>query len=309
MKNDEQMFVPIDEKLFVPADKKINEMMTISLDPDIAVIEKEEFVKLQGRVLLQGKYKKTQDNHVTEITIEDKPYIKDIQELHYDEVIFAHPFPVEITIAAYRIEKITDITVKVAHFDYEIIEPEKMQVKARLEIAGLQPTPQKSKRETSEIEPSQVEEVAAKTVEKVSPIEEIEEVKQEEEEGIVEVSSEKKEEVLEVVATNEAPETKEDNSIDEAVEVQQEEVPEATEAQAVHIGHTEDEDEAEHTMFLRQLFADEEEENERVRLYITQSQDTIETVANRYEMSTYQLMKDNDLTEDLLEEGQILKIR
>src|SRR5699024_3320245 len=309
MKNDEQMFVPIDEKLFVPADKKINEMMTISLDPDIAVIEKEEFVKLQGQVLLQGKYKKMPDNHVTEVTIEDKPYIKDIQELHYDEVIFAHPFPVEITIAAYRIEKITDITVKVAHFDYEIIEPEKMHVKARLEIAGLQATPPKKKQEKRKTESAEVEEEATKNVEKTAPTEKSKEVIHEEEE-VVEVSSEKNNEVEEIVATNDTQETEELREIDDSEEVSQGEDTEAAEAQAVHIGHTEEEvDESEHTMFLRELFANEEDENERVTLYITQSQDTIETVATRYEISTYQLMKDNDLTEDLLEEGQILKIR
>src|SRR5699024_8287164 len=173
---------------FVPANKKINEMMTVSLDPDIAVIEKESFVKLQGQVLLQGKYKKMPDNHVTEVTIEDKPYIKDIQELHYDEVIFAHPFPVEITIAAYRIEKITDITVKVAHFDYEIIEPEKMHVKARLEIAGLQPTPQKTKRETTSVTLNEVEEASTQAEEKSATVEKVEEVVHEEE-LILDVSS------------------------------------------------------------------------------------------------------------------------
>lgn len=308
MKKDEQMFVPIDERLFLPADKRIHEMMTISLDPDIAVMEKEEFVQLQGQVLLQGKYKKVPDNHVTVVTIEDKPYMKDIQELHDDEVIFAHPFPVEITIAAYRIEKISDITVKVAHFDYEVVEPEKMHVKARLEIAGLQPIPQTSMEETNKIEAKEVEAIAAQSVEKAASEQEVDEVIQEEVE-MVDLSSKEKEEVVEPIVIKQVKEKEELVAIEDTEEAAQDEVSETVEAQAVHIGHTEDEDASEHTMFLRQLFVDEEGKNKRVTLYITQSQDTIETVANRYEISTYQLMKDNDLTEDLLEAGQILIIR
>src|SRR5699024_5869361 len=182
-------------------------------------------------------------------------------------------------------------------------------VKARLEIAGLQATPQKMKEEARKTESSEVKEETSKTVEKTRPTETVEELIQEEEE-ILEVASEKKDEAVEQVAPEDRQEAEEIVAREDIEEVVQEETEAAVEAQAVHIGHTEEEgDESEHTMFLRQLFVDEEDENERVTLYITQSQDTIETVATRYEISTYQLMKDNDLTEDLLEEGQILKIR
>lgn len=303
MKDTEQMFVPIDEKLFVLQNQKISEMMTISLDPDIAVIEKADFVQLQGQVLLQGKYKKVVDNELIDSVVEEKAYIKDVQELHYNEVIFAHPFPVEITIAAYRIDEINDITVKVAHFDYEVIEPTQIHIKARLEIAGLQALQDEKQTVIEEENPVVETSSSASEIEKneekldIEASQEKEEVLEEREAETEEVLEESKAESEEVLA--ESASDSDESIIEEAVETQ-----------AVLIGQTEDEaDETESSSFLRELFVEDLDENERLTLYITQEKDTIETVATRYEISTYQLMKDNDLTEDILEAGQILKIR
>src|SRR5690625_3167167 len=62
--------------------------------------------------------------------------------------------------------------------------------------------------------------------------------------------------------------------------------------------------------FLTDLFGGEQEETyTKMKIYITQENDTIESIAKRYEMSTLQLIKDNQLTGEGLEEGQLLYIQ
>lgn len=72
----------------------------------------------------------------------------------------------------------------------------------------------------------------------------------------------------------------------------------------------EDLDEAEDVSYLADMFRHEEEDSQytRMRLCIVQSQDTIETIAEKYEITPSQIIKRNQLEDDDLAEGQLLYI-
>lgn len=118
-----------------------------------------------------------------------------------------------------------------------------------------------------------------------------------------------------------------DEIIEEAVEKVTEEVEEVSRMEHHHLEESNDEnetneidiqlneseaeedDEVKDVQFLTDLFGGEEEEQHaKMRIYITQEEDTIETIAKRYEISALQLIKDNNLAGESIEEGQLLHL-
>ncbi|WP_272444640.1 stage VI sporulation protein D [Aquibacillus salsiterrae] len=64
------------------------------------------------------------------------------------------------------------------------------------------------------------------------------------------------------------------------------------------------------TSYLLNIFANQEEEERysSLKMCIVQESDTLEAIAEKYKLSTYQLSQTNKLTDDELSEGQILYI-
>ncbi|MEN1968319.1 stage VI sporulation protein D [Lentibacillus sp. N15] len=60
--------------------------------------------------------------------------------------------------------------------------------------------------------------------------------------------------------------------------------------------------------YLSDMFRNEEEHFSSMRVCIVQDRDTLETIADRYKITTMQLMKQNRLEDDTVSEGQILYI-
>lgn len=70
----------------------------------------------------------------------------------------------------------------------------------------------------------------------------------------------------------------------------------------------EKEDQTTDLKYLSDMFRDEEERFSKMRVCIVQEKDTLETIADRYKISTLQLMKKNNLEDDTLTQGQLLYI-
>ncbi len=61
--------------------------------------------------------------------------------------------------------------------------------------------------------------------------------------------------------------------------------------------------------YLADMFrSDEEEQYAKMRLCIVQETDTVESIAERYDITALQLLKQNRLEDESLQEGQLLYI-
>ncbi|MEI3612873.1 stage VI sporulation protein D [Pseudogracilibacillus sp. SO30301A] len=321
MKQDKDMIeFDLNETLYFESGQEINEMVSISLDPDIAVQPYDSYVQIRGLIILQGEYRKEPNptDH-SQNANNAKNYIESVYETDQDQASFSHRFPVEISVPSYRVDNLNNISVIVDSFDYELPDQNQLKLTASVHIKGIKSDIIDDKKEQeeslshsegvetmNESEKSKLEDgnqdeeihaneadLEAKDVVEENQIEETDEMeKQEEVESAIQQEEMKVEEVFSDAVAEE--EIKEVNEID--IQLNEGE-------------KDEDDDEVRDVQFLTDLFGNEEEETHtKMRIYITQEEDTIESIAKRYEISTLQLIKDNNLTEEGLEEGQLLHI-
>jgi len=369
----------LNETLYVENGQEIEEMIAISLDPDIAVQTYDSYIQVRGLIILQGEYKKANQESVSNTlsTENVNGLIERVIESENNQVQFSHRFPVEISVPTNRVDNLEDITVTVDSFDYELPDELRLKINASVHINGIktevedkqsqkkdvdfevedkigtdeiqskQRTPKdfeedvtKDEDSVTAFEPSNVTDkqeksVAAKTEDQISEetfkqekkidvegegqtVEEMientaesEEVTHEQMQGEFETHTDKELERIEQKETD--PVSVEDVEQHEgtAKEVAEDQIIEQNEIdiQLNESAEDEDEDDVKDVLFLTDLFGGEEEDTyTKMRIYITQSDDTIESIAKRYEISTLQLIKDNDLNGTTLEEGQLLRI-
>jgi len=375
----------LDETIYFENGQEIDEMVSISLEPDIAVHEYESYVQIRGLIILQGEYSRAHIENVSDsYDANVTRHIEKVIELDGDQASFSHRFPVEISVPSHRVNDLNDITVTVDSFDYELPDSNQLKLMASVHIRGINASDEKELSQTDNAEAEgkeegkgiipessmqiEKEESEKQTKEEVSLAEKETSRKQAEKESENKTAAQKMEEAdgaqseqeqehkEELVAETESEarsqiEPKQDDAVAKQIEQEQEteslsqteqvqareaalqaEETEATDADYEEVAadaaeaeeikdsneidiqlseSAEDDDriEVKDVQFLTDLFGgDEEETYMKMKIYIAQEDDTIESIAKRYEISALELIKDNNLTEESLEEGQLLHI-
>src|SRR5690606_15060770 len=96
--------------------QEIDEMVSISLDPDIVVESFEDYVQIRGIIELSGEYFRKRDGENVEETFfenESFRYVEKIVNINRDMNHFQHRFPVDISVSKERIEDVDEIFVTV----------------------------------------------------------------------------------------------------------------------------------------------------------------------------------------------------
>src|SRR5690625_2797452 len=130
----------LSETLYFESGQEIEEMLSISLDPDIAIQPYDSYVQIRGLIILQGEYRKRKqdvmdkDNNHYDHT---KEYVEKVIETAPNQAKFSHRFPVEISVPVERVENLKDITVSVDTFDYELPDKSKLVLIASIHIHGI----------------------------------------------------------------------------------------------------------------------------------------------------------------------------
>lgn len=159
---------------------EISEMRKISLDPDILIHPQGEYVHIEGLILLQGEYKKVQsidriDDELNEATFQTNHFVNKIIELRDGFAKFNHRFPVDITIPAYRVDDLNNVSVVIQSFDYELPSSNMLKVISNIEINGISTEPREEG--TEDAKPTHVEvpfssrEIESSEVEEQSQVE------------------------------------------------------------------------------------------------------------------------------------------
>lgn len=291
-KKDNYISFDVNETLYFEHGQEIEEMLSISLDPDISLQMYEAYVQIRGIILLHGAYKKSQNQHNNSHKESVTAHIEKITDRNDDEAEFSHRFPLDISIPRERVHELDDVSVMIHAFDYELPDHQTLKIKSAIHIIGIydevesesaenlkQEEPQTvvTKDEaTVESEPADVQETPAL------------ESDREEESGL-----EQEKMTDEIVEAN----TLVENQTTE-IDISLKESKDETE-----------EDEVKDVQFLTDLFGGSNEEtHSTVTIYIIQEEDTVESIAKRFEIPALQLIKDNNLSGEDIAERQLLHI-
>ena len=129
----------LEESLWFRKGQEVEELISISLDPDITIQENDQYVTIRGSLELTGEYKsyEASDGNEDEGFTSQK-FVERVTEREEEgNCDFSHRFPVDITIPNNRIQSIYDIDVLVESFDYSLPERSCLKLSAELTIGGL----------------------------------------------------------------------------------------------------------------------------------------------------------------------------
>ncbi|QQZ10693.1 stage VI sporulation protein D [Heyndrickxia vini] len=128
----------LEESIWFKKGQEVDELLSISLDPEITIQEQEQYIQIIGNLQLSGEYKgKEEVEQEQELDLHGK-FAHHVEYRTTDEVFyFEHQFPVDVTIPKSRIDQIADIDVNIDSFDYLLPEKGNLKLNADLSILGI----------------------------------------------------------------------------------------------------------------------------------------------------------------------------
>ncbi|HFJ9245760.1 stage VI sporulation protein D [Bacillus anthracis] len=316
---DHSLRFSLKESVWFQKGQEVEELLSISLDPDVEIEELDHEVIVRGQLDLTGEYVARQDDSAYSLRDLSPAKSIDYVETREDGVNeLVHSFPLEISIPRNRVKVIEELYVSIEEFDYELKENGCLQLLADISITGL------CDEERIEDE-EQEEETAYTELEVDSAQEEENRPTPHVEEPAYKESDEWEDYAFEPFQLEERKEQEvEGEEIEEHEFVEREEEKETTpqfelfgrkdfkKEQAKKQEEQEEETYSqrdENALYLTKLFTKEpEEEFTKLRMYFVQEGDTIESVAERYETSVQNLYRVNQTEDIYLTTGQIIYI-
>ncbi len=332
----------VDESVWFNQGEEIENILSISLEPDVAVEETGDYVTVKGSLRLGGEYERMQEVQEQEETLERTSehmafrIVQEVRSLDDNKAEFQHRFPVEITIPKNRIKNFEEIHVSVESFDYQLPNERHLQLSAQLAIEGIEEDNAESK-ETQEFE-ERVKEIyvndkasfvidVKREDDAAMDLHEMDEGLQTEEEREEagpqfelksRVEEESKEDNPDILASlskkpEEEPVERREHESVEAVEAEDESEEDAEADEAVVESDEEEPEEkqpvrSENALYLTKMLTREEEQFSRLRMRIIQPGESLDSIAEAYEVQPTQLARLNRLHDEQVEEGQILYI-
>ncbi|MFB6467963.1 stage VI sporulation protein D [Cytobacillus sp. Hz8] len=127
----------IEESVWFQKGQEVDELISISIDPDITIQDNDLYVSIQGALELTGEYRCHKNEEEEEEKFPIPKFIQHVEEREGGICEFSHRFPVDISIPNNRVQSVYDIDVEVASFDYSFPERSLMKLTAEVTISGL----------------------------------------------------------------------------------------------------------------------------------------------------------------------------
>lgn len=331
---DEEVFsFLLEDVLSFERGQEVADMISVFLDPDITVQPFNDDVSIRGIIELQGEYDRLEEQTAdargvwNQETFESRNYVDKVVDIGEERAIFSHQFPVEVTIPEYRVSNIEDVVMEIENFDYELMSPDQMNIQSSILIHGInQESAVEDARDLDGEEATLftiVEEeegtesrtdVSDTSLEEIPEVPEVEVEEDEHAHAESEVKSgqEHAHEESEVKGEQEhetlIPETKEKQLHISARAIEDSE--EKSDAEADDIDEESEESPQDRNIdYLKSMFGGEEENGHtKVRLCIVQERDTVDSIAEKYDVKKSHILKKNHLEDEDLVEGQLLQI-
>ncbi|MBP3949669.1 stage VI sporulation protein D [Bacillus suaedae] len=377
----------IEESVWLNKGQEVEEIVGMSLEPEIVIEEKDLHVYIRGGLRLLGEYRSAKVDDSVDVghSLEQQVSFRSAGDVTVSPNGIGeikHFFPIDVTIPSSRIQNLDDVYVQVESFDYDLPEKSCIQLTADIGISGMTyqqeeevkprvdleeavPTAftYEAKREaesetTSPINPNNepVNEAEGEPIPKdttpsfaPSPVSRFERKEQPKEELYTPSAALAEEPAEESPSASLAPEVEEVKEVEELEELEpvnyEEDLEELDEIDEIEeqepfaaVRQTEtkinlaplkelatvsneqtEETKAgnesepvtpreENALYLTKMLSKGEERFSKWRMCIIQENETLDIIAERYEISTSQLMRTNRLQGEQVEEGQILYI-
>ncbi|UOY94167.1 stage VI sporulation protein D [Ectobacillus sp. JY-23] len=274
------------ESIWFKKGQEVAELISISLDPDISVQEKDYEVVVRGELQLTGEYVPEPE--------EEGFSLRDLSPVRTVDAVFtredgvneiSHAFPLEVSIPRARVRDAADLYVTIESFDYELPERGCLQLIADIAIGGLC---NRDEVEVHHYEESQENEWDSYYDEDAREEDTVYEAPHFEELTLEPFQLEAKKPPAEEVPPAFSFQKFRDEEEEETYEYSQRD---------------------ENALYLTKLFTKErDEEFTKMRMYFVQQGDTTESIAEKYNITSQQLTRVNQIDEGYLQEGKILYI-
>lgn len=314
----------LNETLYFDNAYEVKELIGISLNPEITIHPYDTYVSIRGEIQLSGEYVREPSEAEEEqnLDLEDfqtKRFVEEVIVTENDITEFSHRFPIDISVPAYRINTVEDLSIEIMTFDYEIPISNKLQLTAIAAIHGMKAEidllEEKKKRDSEEAtlekEESTYFEFEINQPEVETADEPLNQAAEKEPSNTQEKVDHRKttsESLAEFI--KELPDEVDESKREDKVELRA--VKAKSEPEVKHVDNRNAEEKTvEDVSYLADMFrGDDEERYSKMRLCIVQPEDTIESIAEKFQVSTLQLIKQNKLDEEDYDvsEGQLLYI-
>ncbi len=158
----------IEESVWLNKGQEVDEIVSLSLDPEITVQEQGDYVLIRGCLKLTGEYRTSKSNVSegdNEELLASQVAFRSIEEVMVTEDGLGqirHNFPIDVTIPQERINSLDDIYVIINSFDYDLPERGCIQLTADVSITGMSSGNSKREEtdkvmESTEIEQEEIE--------------------------------------------------------------------------------------------------------------------------------------------------------
>ncbi|EJQ47171.1 Stage VI sporulation protein D [Bacillus mycoides] len=317
MATDHSLRFSLKESVWFQKGQEVEELLSISLDPDVEIEELDHEVIVRGQLDLTGEYVARQDDSAYSLRELSPAKAIDYVETREDGVNeLVHSFPLEISIPRNRVKVIEELYVSIEEFDYELKENGCLQLLADISITGLCDE-ERTEDEEEETAYAELEDVSAEEDEnRPAPHEEVPAYKESdgwedyafepfqlEERKEQEIEEEELEE-HEFAGREEEKETTPQFELFGRKNFKKEKAKKQEEPEEEAYSQRD-----ENALYLTKLFTKEpEEEFTKLRMYFVQEGDTIEAVAERYETTVQNLYRVNQSEDIYLTTGQIIYI-
>ncbi|WP_129727724.1 stage VI sporulation protein D [Ectobacillus funiculus] len=286
------------ESVWFQKGQEVEQLLSIALDPDIVVQDRDYEIVVKGQLQLTGEYI-PQDSEEASFSLRELSPVRTVDYVHVREDgvnELSHSFPLEISIPRSRVKQADDLYVEIEMFDYELPEQGCLQLLADIAIYGL------TDQATAE------EQIEGRVEEQEELLEELEDqyaapaFVQEEEDVFEPFEFEvRKEPVLEEVEREEP--VMQVELFGRAEETKQ---PPASEEGKEEFAYSSRDENA---LYLTRLFGrNQEEQFTKLRMYFVQPGDTVESIAERYDTNLQHLARINQLDDLYVSQGQVLYV-
>ncbi len=292
----------IEEAIAFRREHHVDQLLSISLQPTITIEEQEDYVYIRGVLQLSGEYTKREEDGEDVETFELGRYIEQVRMRDEETGEFLHQFPIDVTVPKERVDDLEQVYVLIESFDYDLRKNELLLI-AEVAIHGIQ----------MDDDQEDEEEWDAYNADDFEPFEavarqEVYEEEKEEQETIVNVPT--------FYMLHEEQVADNDEHKEERIDVQgeheeeQESKREETSFQLELKGRETNEKRNENALYLTKLFGKNEEQAfARLKICIVQQGDSLDKIAERYDVSVQQLLRTNHLESGAdVHEGQLLYI-
>ncbi|AST06591.1 stage VI sporulation protein D (LysM domain) [Anoxybacillus flavithermus] len=283
----------IEEAIAFRREHHVDQLLSISLQPTITIEEQEDYVYIRGVLELSGEYTKGEEDGEDNQPFEAARYVEHVRITDEQIGEFLHQFPIDVTVPKERIDDLEQVYVMIESFDYDF-KQQQLRLIAEVAIHGIQ----MDDREDDEWEPYNVDEF--------EPFETVarQEVYQQEE------AEEEQESIVNVppfyMFHEENDQVEEQHEVERAEERKEEQQSFQLEMK----GRDTNEKRNENALYLTKLFGKNEEQAfARLKICIVQQGDSLDKIAERYDVSVQQLLRTNHLESGVdIHEGQLLYI-